>query len=197
MKKIITQCLDLGCGNRKKEGCIGIDISPHSQADVIHDLNQFPYPFKANSFDIIYAFDCLEHLDNVVRVMEELYRISKPGAQIFISVPHFSSHNFYTDLTHKHPFGIRSLDFFSPDKSSVIKYFHSKARFRIISKKIEPNRFILKVGRKWIKIRNKPLYFLINFSPLSQDIYERFFAFIFTAEGCHFKIEVIKKGNQS
>jgi len=42
MKKI----LDLGCGNRKKEGTIGIDINPNTNADIIHDPNTFPYPFE-------------------------------------------------------------------------------------------------------------------------------------------------------
>lgn len=186
--------LDLGCGKRKVKGCIGMDISPDSDADVIHDLNKLPYPFKANSFDVIYAHDCLEHLNEVIKVMEEIYRIAKPGAKIFITVPHFTSHNFYTDLTHQRAFAVRSFDFFSPDESSVIKYLHPKARFKIVSKKIEPNRFIFKFRNKWIKIRNQPLYFLINLSPLIQDIYERFFAFIFTAEGIHFELKAIKGG---
>ena len=92
--------LDLGCGRRKVRGCIGIDILPDSDADVIHDLNEVPYPFEDNLFDVIYANDCLEHLDDVIKVMEELYRIAKPKAKIFISVPHFSSHNFYLGSCH-------------------------------------------------------------------------------------------------
>lgn len=185
--------LDLGCGRRKKKGCIGVDISADSDADIVHDLNQFPYPFEANSFDIIHASDCLEHLDDIINVMEEVHRIAKPKAKVLITVPHFSSHNFYTDLTHKHPFGVRSLDFFSPDESSVIKYLQPKACFRIISKRIEPNRLIFNFMGRWIKIRNRLLGFLINLTPLVQDIYERFFAFVFTAEGVHFELEVIKQ----
>ena len=43
--------LDVGCGNCKLKGAIGIDISP--AADIRHDLNKFPYPIKPNSFDKI------------------------------------------------------------------------------------------------------------------------------------------------
>ena len=189
--------LDLGCGKRKIKGCLGIDISPDSDADVVHDLNKFPYPFKNNSFDIIYARDCLEHLDEIIKTIEEIYRIAKPKAKIFISVPHFSSHNYYTDLTHQRAFAVRSFDFFSPDESSVIKYLRPKACFKIVGKKIEPNRFIFKLKNRLIKVRNRPLHFLINLSPLVQDIYERFFAFILTAEGIHFELEAIKKGKKT
>ena len=36
--------LDLGCGKRKRKGTVGIDISKDTDADIIHDLNKFPYP---------------------------------------------------------------------------------------------------------------------------------------------------------
>ncbi len=187
------EILDLGCGKRKHEGAVGIDCEKDSAADVIHDLNKFPYPFKDNTFDLIYCFDILEHLDDIIKVMEELYRISKPGAKIIIGTPHFSSHNTYTDLTHKRAFAVRSFDFFTNEESSIIKYSHQKAQFRIIKKRIKPNRFIFNFRRKWIKIPNIPLEYLINLSPLTQDIYERFLAFIFTAEAVYFELKVIKE----
>jgi hypothetical protein len=40
----------MGCGNRKVAGAVGIDVSPDSQADIIHDLNSFPYPFPSIEF---------------------------------------------------------------------------------------------------------------------------------------------------
>ena len=49
------QILHLGCGFNKITGSIGVDINPDSAADVIHDLNNFPYPFKDNRFDRIIA----------------------------------------------------------------------------------------------------------------------------------------------
>ena len=51
--------LDFGCGNRKRPGSIGIDVNPRTDADVVHDLNVFPYPFADSSFDEVYA-------DNVI-----------------------------------------------------------------------------------------------------------------------------------
>jgi hypothetical protein len=63
----------LGCGNKKREGAVGIDFNSRSTAEVIHDLNIFPYPLDDGSFDEIYFDNTLEHLDDVIRVMEEVY----------------------------------------------------------------------------------------------------------------------------
>ena len=41
--------LDIGCGNRKREGAFGIDVDPQSAADLVHDLNIFPYPIQTTS----------------------------------------------------------------------------------------------------------------------------------------------------
>jgi len=38
--------LDLGCGNKKFPGAVGIDINPLSDADVINALNDFLRPEK-------------------------------------------------------------------------------------------------------------------------------------------------------
>ncbi|WML66570.1 MAG: hypothetical protein METHP_00005 [Methanoregula sp. SKADARSKE-2] len=105
---------DLGCGNRKKGEAVGIDINPDSSADVIHDLNAFPYPFEDSSFNEIYADNVIEHLDNVIKVMDEIYRISRPGGIIIIKVPYFRSRYAFIDPTHKHYFTVESFTYFDP-----------------------------------------------------------------------------------
>jgi len=82
--------LDLGCGNTKRHGAIGVDFNSRTAADVIHNLNNFPYPFEDSSFDEIYLDNTLEHLDNVMLVMEEMHRISKTGGLVKVIVPYFS-----------------------------------------------------------------------------------------------------------
>jgi predicted SAM-dependent methyltransferase len=69
MNTSIPRILDLGCGNKKRPGAIGVDGNSRTVADVIHDLNAFPYPFPESNFDEIYLDNVLEHLDNVLGVM--------------------------------------------------------------------------------------------------------------------------------
>ena len=49
----LSKVLDIGCGRHKLPGSIGLDIVPLEGVDVVHDLNQFPYPFSDNSFDSV------------------------------------------------------------------------------------------------------------------------------------------------
>jgi len=44
--------LDVGCGTNKHPGAIGLDYNPRTGADVIHDLNEVPYPFPDDEFDL-------------------------------------------------------------------------------------------------------------------------------------------------
>jgi len=105
--------LNLGCGKNILPGWVNMDWHPRLKPDVVHDLNQFPYPFPDQAFEEILCQEVLEHLDDVVRVMEELHRLLKPGGKLKIIVPHYSCSNAYTDPTHKHFFGMRSMDYFT------------------------------------------------------------------------------------
>ena len=123
--------LDIGCGKRKRAGAVGLDVNPESDADVIHDLNQFPYPFEDSTFDDIFADNVLEHLDDVIKVMEELLRISKPGGITKIIVPFFRAKWAFIDPTHKHFFTVNSFSYFDPKHIHNRLYNYSKATFSV------------------------------------------------------------------
>ncbi|HDK42881.1 MAG TPA: methyltransferase domain-containing protein [Candidatus Pacearchaeota archaeon] len=92
--------LDLGCGNNKKEGFIGVDVSNKTNADITHDLNFYPYPFKDNSVSEIYCSHFIEHVGNIVRFMEECYRILTDKGIFHILAPYYSSIRAWQDPTH-------------------------------------------------------------------------------------------------
>jgi SAM-dependent methyltransferase len=94
--------LDVGCGTRKIEpGAIGIDISPDSGAEHVWNLDQYPWPLADNAFARIHMSHVIEHLDDPIRAMAEVHRVAADGADVFVTTPHFSSHNSYVDPTHK------------------------------------------------------------------------------------------------
>ena len=122
--------IDLGCGNKKRAGAIGVDFNDRTQADIVHDLNKFPYPFEDASVDQVYIDNCLEHLDDVIGVMEELYRIVKPGGMVKVIVPYFRSKWAFVDPTHTHFFSVDSFAYFDPDNPTCIQFDYTKSRFK-------------------------------------------------------------------
>lgn len=143
MKKII---LDLGCGNKKRPGAIGVDFNDRTQADVVHNLNEFPYPFETGTVDEVYLDNCLEHLADVMAVMEEMYRLVKPGGLVKVIVPYFRSKWAFIDPTHTHFFTVDSFNYFDPVHPTCIQYDYTKARFK-------PERIVFNetLRKSWIK----------------------------------------------
>ena len=99
-----SKILDVGCGQNKYPGAIGIDSNPRANADVIHDLGVLPYPFPDNEFDLIICRHVIEHVPDVMSFVSELHRISKPAGLIKIVTPHYSNPDWATDPTHRNHF---------------------------------------------------------------------------------------------
>ena len=98
--------LDLGCGPHSKlEGSIGLDIRPAPIVDVVHDLDQYPYPFNDDAFDHVELSHIIEHVQRPLHLMAEVHRISKDGGSVRIITPHYSSQLSYGDLEHFHHLG--------------------------------------------------------------------------------------------
>ncbi|QTR46432.1 class I SAM-dependent methyltransferase [Thiothrix litoralis] len=123
--------LDLGCGKKKRPGSIGVDYSDRHNADIIHDLNIFPYPFESNSIDQIYLDNVLEHLDQPMRVMEEIYRITKVGGKVKVIVPYFRSIWAFIDPTHKTFYTVDSFAYYDPRHIICQRYDYTPARFLV------------------------------------------------------------------
>lgn len=179
--------LDLGCGRKKTPGAVGIDFSPNSDADIVHDLNVFPYPLPDNEFDAIVCDGILEHLDDIVKVMEELHRIARPNAQVLITTPYFASVDAFTDPTHRHYFSARSFDYFTGEFPEY-RFYSSTARFK--KRKFEITFWKLPrlgglrpqhlLGAHWLANR-------------LTTVYERFFAYILPAQTIRYELIVVKE----
>lgn len=149
----MTDILDLGCGNKKRIGAVGIDVNPASDADVVHDLDVFPYPFADDSFDEVYADNVIEHLGDVVAVMEEIHRICRPGGLVKVIVPYFRSRWAWIDPTHRHAFTVDSFSYFDPDHVHSQLYRYSRARFSpervVFNETIGGKRLTRSVANRW------------------------------------------------
>jgi SAM-dependent methyltransferase len=108
-------------------GAFRLDVARECRPDVVADVNA-PLPFRSDAFAIVGAYDVVEHVQDMVRLVEEVHRVLRSGGVFRITTPHFSSSNVYADPTHKRALSLRSFDCFS-DQHPLSYY--SKARFRV------------------------------------------------------------------
>ena len=179
--------LNIGCGNKYEDGWVNCDVSKKVKADYYFDCGKDKFPFKDNTFEEVKAEMVFEHLPNYdarVHFLKEIYRISKNGARVLLSVPHFSSSSAWSDLQHVRPFGYNSLDYLSVNKTHKHSIMHNQ--------EIEGKNELFYTKPKFIfgKIhRLIGMQFFANRFPL---IYEMFLAYIFPVRELHFDLEVVK-----
>lgn len=109
--------LDIGCGRHKKPGFTGVDVVALEGVDVVCDLTQTPWQWADDSVDQIYTHHTLEHFTPIdfVKVMNECYRILKPGHQMEIVVPLYPSDSAMQDFDHKMYFTTETFGRFEPE----------------------------------------------------------------------------------
>ena len=183
--------LEVGCGDNKRGGYLGMDMVKLDGVDVVHDMNISPWPFDDNTFNEIIFDDVLEHSKNFLGILSEVYRVSAPNATIKISLPHYSSDNMYSDPTHTIFFSSRSFNYFDKSQNYKHSFYLGNVNFKVLKRYIAFREYFTHNNKrpffnpfKWLGIE-----FLVN---RVQRIYERFFCWIIPAAELYFELKVIK-----
>lgn len=116
--------INLGSGTKRIGDAINIDSDAQCKPDHVLTLGIDNLPFPDNSVDMVYAHHIFEHIGaGFYLLMQEIYRVCKPGAIIDIQVPHPRHDYFLGDLTHIRPITVENMRPFSKeycDSSSYI-----------------------------------------------------------------------------
>ena len=178
--------LDIGCGKHKTPGAIGLDSNPKTDADVIHNLDEVPYPFPDNEFDLIVGNQVIEHLADVLAVIAELHRIAKPGATICLDTPHYSDIASFTDPTHRHHLTTESFAYFTGKRPDFDFYSDVSLRPRVVR---------VTLLKLWRALGLELLVNLGNRYPglrFIRRFWESYLCFIIRGKTIYFEFEVIK-----
>ncbi len=142
--------LDIACGQRKgafgadsvqdPTGWTGIDIADTEAADIVHDLNVYPWPIADQSVELARCSHYVEHiphdipnsnLDGFLAFGNELHRILKPGAQVEIISPYYSSIRCWQDPTHRRAISEMSFYYWNQEwlKANALDHYGVTADF--------------------------------------------------------------------
>lgn len=106
--------LDLGCGNSRPAGYLGIDKQNGEQVDRLHDLEQ-GIPFPDGSCREVRAYHVLEHLTDKEAVMAEIHRVLMPGGTLSFEVPSTKGDGAFAHPDHKSFWNKSSIAFWTQD----------------------------------------------------------------------------------
>ncbi|NNU43091.1 methyltransferase domain-containing protein [Ramlibacter montanisoli] len=130
-----TRHLDLGCGETPRnpygrDQLCGVDIVVPAQAGACEirraNLAIEPIPYEDASFDSVSAYDFFEHVPRVlltadgrstrfpfIELMNEVWRVLKPGGLLYASMPCYPSEQAFQDPTHVNFLTISSHEYFT------------------------------------------------------------------------------------
>jgi SAM-dependent methyltransferase len=109
--------VDSGFGRDKLPGAVGVDPRPRpGVVDVVHDLNELPWPLEGQSFDLVSCNLLLEHVEGFTGMMAEFAPILRPGVYLVERTPHCST---WVPSTTRPTCTTRSLDAFVEGSAEV------------------------------------------------------------------------------
>jgi len=83
--------LHLGCGTKRMEGYVNIDIRPGDAVDVVSDLRELS--FEKESVDLIYSCCAIEHFSRKewFDLLKKWTSFLKPGGKLYLSTNDFDA----------------------------------------------------------------------------------------------------------
>jgi SAM-dependent methyltransferase len=173
---------NLGCGKQNFSGTIGVDKLNSPHIAISHDLDKYPWPIEDSSADAVLAFHFMEHVGDLFKAFNEIYRISKNGARVLIEVPHFRYSSAFKDPTHVHFFTAKTIYYFLKPNHT---YTELPFRFKLVNLSIgypANNPWTLKYWiKKWLTSKPKHI-----------EMYDNLYYIFFRAKFLVFELEVEK-----
>lgn len=185
--------LDLGCGKNPQQGYTGVDIGFSAENIIQSDALNYLKSLPSESVSHVYSRHYLEHMvfEELQTLLKEIDRVLVKGGEMKFIVPHFSNPYYYSDPTHKTPFGVHSFSYLC-EKTCLRRYVPNYVAIPGWSLVHVRVNFVSMFNFKLLGIKfPKPaniLNRLVNLSTYTAEVFERYFSFIFSIYEVEFDI---------
>lgn len=125
--------IDIGCGSSPRAGFTGIDIVPLPGVEIVRDVSRHGLPFSDSTMKRVYSAHFLEHVPDLVFVMNEIHRVCCHDAIVEIVVPTLIGPYAAGDPTHTRLFNARTFSYFEAGKDA---YAGIAKGFEIVEQKV-------------------------------------------------------------
>lgn len=132
--------LNIGCGTSPMEGWVNLDMYEAPGVDIVFDLEtcaETKLPLPDNCVTEFKASHVLEHIQNILPMMEELHRVAANGALLIAAMPHVGSDGAWGDPTHKRGMSVFGMRYFGQPTYKFADYGYrgdwnvDKVRYKI------------------------------------------------------------------
>jgi ubiquinone/menaquinone biosynthesis C-methylase UbiE len=169
--------LDVGCGESKVRGSIGVDLSGYENVDIVGDAIEVLRRFPDASVDGIVTRHFVEHVDDLEQLLRGFVRVTRAGGTIEVVAPHFSNPYFYSDPTHRTFFGLYTFCYFAMSDlfSRVVPTYSLVPGLKLVRVDLvfkSPRPFYVRYALKRIA------GFFFNSCTYMMELYEEFFTFV-------------------
>jgi len=155
----MTIALDLGCGPKPKSmfDCTeiwGVDVVDYNNPHVrVADLALEPIPWADEHFDVVTAYDFIEHIPRVIytpkrrnsfiELMNEVYRVLKPQGVFYSHTPAFPAAAAFRDPEHVNIITEETFPLYFDNQHCWAKTYGFRGKFEILSQNWHPNKIHL------------------------------------------------------
>ncbi len=189
--KLADQCgveFELGCGGRKQVAkAIGIDSINAPCVDIVGDVFEVLGLIPSRCAEAVHAFHFMEHIADVPALLHETARVLKPGGLLNIVVPHFSNPYFYSDPTHRTPFGLYTFSYLAGENlfRRKVPHYERDLEFDLVAVNLvfkSPRPFY---GRYAFK---RLLGLIFNMNRWTREFYEENLCYLFPCYEIHYEL---------
>ena len=182
MKGVI---LEFGCGpNKVCPEAIAIDSLDYPCVDIVGDAVEVLRAFPDLSVAKITSSHFLEHLSDVRLFLMESERVLRHGGVFEAIVPHFSNPYYYSDLTHKTPFGLYTFSYLTNDQmfKRRVPAYGGRLSLELVHCRLNFRSYSKRNVRHWLK---QMLSIVFNANTYLKEFYEENLCFILPCYEIH------------